>query len=313
MLSVKCLRQLPQIAALLSVPFLSGCDAILFDPKGQIGVDERNLLVTAVVLMLLVVVPVMAMTVGFAWKYRASANERYEPNWSHSTTIEIVVWSIPCLIIAILAVLTWRSSHHLDPYKPLESDRRPITIEAVALDWKWLFIYPELKIATVNEVVFPANTPVNFKITSDTVMNSFFIPQLGSQIYAMAGMETQLHLVADQSGTFMGISANYSGHGFSKMRFSATATSGNDGFNAWVTRVKQSNQQLGENEYQALYNNRNDEDYFPVTYYSSVREQLFESLMEKYMMHGGHHGHSEEHMHHQAMAHSSMPAGFSGD
>ncbi|WP_434212144.1 ubiquinol oxidase subunit II [[Pseudomonas] boreopolis] len=279
---------------------LTGCNSAILNPKGQVGQDEKTLLITAVVLMLLVVVPVIVMTIAFAWKYRASNTKaRYEPNWSHSTAIEVVVWSIPCLIILVLAVLTWRSSHALDPYKPLQSDVKPITIEAVAMDWKWLFIYPEQGIATVNEIAFPVDTPINFKITSDTVMNSFFIPHLGTQIYAMAGMETKLHLIANEPGDFPGISANYSGHGFSKMNFVARATPDQAGFDAWVAKVKAAPQSLQAAEYQALAANRNDKSDYPVTYYSSVQDGMFKSLIDKYMMGNGHRMEGHDH---QAMA-----------
>ena len=153
--------------------------------------------------MLIVVIPVIFMTLYFAWKYRESnTSATYTPNWSYSHRIEAVVWAVPIAIILVLGTITWKTTHELDPYKPLESSVKPITIEVVSLDWKWLFIYPDQHIATVNEIQFPANTPVNFKITSDTVMNVFFIPQLGSQIYAMAGMQTQVNLIADAPGTY---------------------------------------------------------------------------------------------------------------
>lgn len=289
MIPLKHLGRVFRPGLLLPFLFLTGCNSAILNPKGQIGQDEKTLLITATVLMLLVVIPVIVMTLVFAWKYRASNTKaRYEPNWAHSTAIEVVVWSIPCLIILVLAVLTWRSSHALDPYKPIESDVRPVTIEAISMDWKWLFIYPELGIATVNEIAFPANTPINFKITSDTVMNSFFIPELGTQIYAMAGMQTKLHLIANEPGDFRGISANYSGHGFSKMTFNAQATTDQAGFDAWVAKVKASPNSLQAAEYQALATNRNDHDTYPVTYYSSVQDGMFKSLIDKYMKDHGH-------------------------
>jgi len=198
---------------------LGGCNMEILSPKGDIGIQEKTLLLTATGLMLIVVIPVLIMIVAFAWKYRASNTKAdYQPKWAHSTAIEAVVWTVPCIIVAILAVITWRSTHALDPYKPLVSEHKPVTIEVVSLDWKWLFIYPEYDIATVNEIAFPVDVPVNFRITSASVMNSFFIPQLGSQIYSMAGMETKLHLNAREIGTYAGISANYSGGGFSGMR-----------------------------------------------------------------------------------------------
>lgn len=310
MIPLKHLGRVLRPGLLLPALLLTGCNSAILNPKGQIGQDEKTLLITAVVLMLLVVIPVIVMTIVFAWKYRASNTKaRYEPNWSHSTAIEVVVWSIPCLIILVLAVLTWRSSHALDPFKPLESDVKPVTIEAVALDWKWLFIYPDQGIATVNEIAFPVNTPVNFKITSDTVMNSFFIPQLGTQIYAMAGMETKLHLIANEPGDFAGISANYSGHGFSKMRFTARATADQAGFDAWVAKVKAAPQSLQAAEFQALAANHNDKDVYPVTYYASVQNGMFKSLIDKYMMGKG------QHMDHDHQAPAGEPVAMctSGD
>ncbi|MBN6150915.1 ubiquinol oxidase subunit II [Xanthomonas sp. AmX2] len=297
---------------LLASALLAGCNSAILNPKGQIGQDEKTLLITSVVLMLLVVIPVIVMTLAFAWRYRASNTKaRYEPNWSHSTAIEVVVWSIPCLIILVLAVLTWRSSHALDPYKPLDSDVKPITIEAVSLDWKWMFIYPEQGIATVNEIVFPVDTPLNFKITSDSVMNSFFIPHLGTQIYAMAGMETKVHLIANEAGDYFGLSANYSGHGFSKMRFDARATD-QAGFDAWVAKVKASPKSLNATEYQVLAANRNDKEHYPVTYYSSVQDGMFKSLIDKYMMGKGH-PHKQGHDDHPASAAEPVAMCTSGD
>jgi len=217
------------ILPFLGMLLLSGCNWTLLDPKGQVGIEQKNLILIATGLMLLVVIPVIIMTVAFAWKYRASNKAAtYTPDWSHSTKIEAAVWIIPILIIIALGYVTYKSTHKLDPYRPLDSDVKPIQIDVVALDWKWLFIYPEQGIATVNKINFPANTPVNFRVTSDAVMNSFFIPGLGGQIYAMAGMTTKLHLIANENGEFDGISANYSGAGFTGMKFKATATSQED-------------------------------------------------------------------------------------
>ncbi|CTP82310.1 cytochrome ubiquinol oxidase subunit II [Xanthomonas translucens pv. arrhenatheri] len=304
-------RSLRSGLSLLPALLLAGCDAAILNPKGQIGHDEKTLLITSVVLMLLVVIPVIVMTLAFAWRYRASNTKaRYEPNWSHSTAIEVVVWSIPCMIILVLAVLTWRSSHALDPYKPLDSKVKPIVIEAVALDWKWMFIYPEQGIATVNEIAFPVDTPLNFRITSDTVMNSFFIPHLGTQIYAMAGMETKLHLIANEPGDYFGLSANYSGHGFSKMGFTAHATD-RAGFDAWVAKVKAAPKALDQAEFQILAANRNDKAPYPVTYYASVQDGMFKSLLDKYMMGKGHH--MEGHDAHPASAAEPVAMCTSGD
>ncbi|MDF3844760.1 ubiquinol oxidase subunit II [Pseudomonas citronellolis] len=270
---------LKRLSVLLPLLSLGGCNMVLFDPKGQIGVDEKSLIITCTLLMLLVVVPVIVMTLAFAWKYRASNTKAtYMPDWAHSTRIEVVVWLVPCIIIAILGWLTWESTHKLDPYRPLDSDVKPITIQAVSLDWKWLFIYPEQGIATVNEIAFPKDTPVNFQITSDTVMNSFFIPQLGSQIYSMTGMLTKLHLIANEEGVFDGISANYSGSGFSGMKFKAIATS-EQGFQDWVAKVKTAQAGLTEEGFPEL---AKPSENVPATYFSSVTPDLFQHILTKH-------------------------------
>jgi len=219
------------------------------------------------------------MTFLFAWKYRATNTDAvYTPKWSHSTKIEIAVWAVPVLIIIALGYVTYVSTHALDPYKPLESDVKPITIEVVALDWKWVFIYPKQGIATVNKIVFPTNTPVNFKVTSDSVMNSFFIPGLGGQIYAMAGMQTKLHLIANRDAEMEGISANYSGAGFTGMKFKAISTS-QENFDAWVSEVKKAPKQLEKAEYEALTKPSQNN---PVELYSSVTPNLFQFIVDKY-------------------------------
>lgn len=266
--------------ALFCMLLLTGCEGVpLLDPKGQVGMEQRNLIVIATLLMLIVVIPVIVLTLVFAWKYRASNTAaKYTPDWAHSTKIEIAVWGVPMLLLVFLGYYTYVSTHELDPYRPLESDVKPVTIQAISLDWKWLFIYPEQGIATVNKIVFPANTPVNFQVTSDTVMNSLFIPGLGGQIYAMAGMHTKLHLIANENHEFNGMSANYSGAGFSGMKFKAIATSQAD-FEAWVSEVKNSPKQLGTEEYKVLArpSERN-----PVELYSSVTPNLFQIIIDKY-------------------------------
>ena len=270
-------RRIARILPLAAVLLLSGCRWAVLDPKGPIGLEERSIILTATVLMLIVVVPVIALILIFAWRYRAS-NEKaeYRPNWAHSGRIEAVVWLIPCVIVAALGVITWRSSHSLDPYRPLASKVKPIRIDAVALDWKWLFIYPDQKVATVNEVAFPANVPVEFHITSATVMNAFFIPQLGSQIYAMAGMQTQLHLLASEPGTYQGLSSNYSGEGFSGMTFKAIAEPSRQGFAAWLAKVGASRERLGATAYERL---ARPSESNPVAYYSQVRPDLFADIV----------------------------------
>jgi cytochrome o ubiquinol oxidase subunit 2 len=263
------------------VATLAGCSGNLtvLDPKGSVGMAEKSLIATATWAMLLVVVPVILLTLYFAWRYRASnRNATYAPNWAHSTAIEVVVWTIPAIIILFLAVLTWKTTHELDPYRPLESNVKPINVEVVALDWKWLFIYPDLGIATVNQLAVPVGTPVNFRITSDSVMNSFFIPQLGTQVYAMAGMQTRLHLVADEAGNYEGISSNYSGKGFSDMKFRTLATSQQD-FDAWVQKVKASHDGLSMDAYAGV---SQPTEKAPVQYFSTVDPKLFNNIIAKY-------------------------------
>nr|WP_318382515.1 cytochrome o ubiquinol oxidase subunit II [uncultured Enterobacter sp.] len=278
-------KSLGLLSLIAGTVLLSGCDSALLDPKGQIGLEQRSLILTALGLMLIVVIPAIVMAIGFAWKYRASNKDaKYSPNWSHSNKVEAVVWTIPILIIIFLAVLTWKTTHALEPSKPLVHDAKPITIEVVALDWKWLFIYPEQGIATVNEIAFPANTPVEFKITSNSVMNSFFIPRLGSQIYAMAGMQTKLHLIANEAGTYDGISSNYSGAGFSGMKFKAIATPDNATFDAWVAKAKQSTTVM--NDMAAFDKLATPSEYNKVEYFSSVKPDLFKDVIGKFMAHG---------------------------
>lgn len=280
------LRKYNKILGMLSLitgaALLSGCDSALLDPKGQIGLEQRSLILTALGLMLIVVIPAIVMAIGFAWKYRASNKEaKYSPNWSHSNKVEAVVWTIPILIIIFLAVLTWKTTHALEPGRPLVHDAKPVTIEVIAMDWKWFFIYPEQGIATVNEIAFPANTPVEFKITSNSVMNSFFIPRLGSQIYAMAGMQTKLHLIANEAGTYDGISANYSGAGFSGMKFKAIATPDAATFNQWVAQAKQSPKVM--NDMDAYNKLAAPSEYNKVEYFSSVKPNLFVDVINKFM------------------------------
>ncbi len=275
-------RRLPILSratALAALMALGGCGHSILDPKGAIGLQEKALILTSTYVMLLIVVPVIVLTLWFAWRYREGGPGRYQPDWGHSVRIEIFCWGIPCLMIAYLGYLTWTTTHTLDPYKPLASANRPVTIEAVALNWKWLFIYPDQGIATINEVAFPTDTPVNFKITSDTVMNSLFIPELGSQIFAMAGMKTQLHLIANQQGIFPGMSANYSGRGFSDMHFNAIATT-KAKFADWVANARKAGVTLDAADY-AKY--AAPEEKAPVQYFSAVQPNLFNDIIAKYL------------------------------
>ncbi|MFP3019516.1 MAG: ubiquinol oxidase subunit II [Arsenophonus sp.] len=269
------------ISPLTIVFLLTGCNMVLMDPKGVISIEQKKLILTALCLMLIVVVPVIFMAIIFAIKYRANNKEStYWPDWAYSNKIELICWIIPIIIITILAIITWKSSHQLDPYKPLKSDKRPITIQVISTNWKWVYIYPEKNIATVNEIVIPIGVPINFKVTSDSVMNSFFIPALGGQIYAMAGMQTKLHLIANEPGTYKGFSSSYSGHGFSDMKFNVIATPDLESFDKWVQKVKTSKKTL---DTMLAFNQLAKPSHnVPVIYFSNVRPNLYEDLILKF-------------------------------
>jgi cytochrome o ubiquinol oxidase subunit 2 len=259
----------------------SGCgftEAPILNPKGPIALAERGILFRALAIMMIVVIPVFAMTFWFAWRYRASNNSsRYELDWT-SAKVDAVIWIIPTLIVISLGVHVWLSTHELDPYKPLQSSAKPLGVQVVAQDWKWLFIYPARGIATINELAFPSDAPVTLKITSDTVMNSFFIPALGGQIYAMAGMQTQLNLRAKEPGRFVGRNTQYSGRGFSDQHFTAVAMTSAD-FDAWVKRVGQSPEKLDAATYAVL---AKPSVAHPVVHYSAVEPGLFDAIIRKY-------------------------------
>jgi cytochrome o ubiquinol oxidase subunit II len=199
---------------------VSGRAEGVLDPQGPIASAERMILLNSTTIMLVVAVPVIVLTLAFAWWYRASnARAAYQPNWANSGRIEFVVWSIPAMVVLLLAGVAWTGSHDLDPARKLPSNLKPVRIEVVSLDWKWLFIYPDLEIATLNQVVVPAGAPIELMLTSTNVMNAFWVPQLGSQIYTMPGMTTRLNLLAEHAGNYPGLSSNFSGDGFSDMRF----------------------------------------------------------------------------------------------
>lgn len=228
------------LVILIAVLFLHGSESVaVLHPKGWVGVQERNLILKTSFIMLLIVIPVVILTIYFGWKYRdGNPKAEYQPEWDNSHRLEALWWGVPCVVVIVFAVWTWTSSHELDPYKPLKSDVKPVRIQVIALDWKWLFIYPEERIATVNFIQFPENTPLNFEITSDAPMNSFWIPELGGQIYAMAGMRTKLHLIANHIGSYRGVSANISGEGFAGMTFAAKASTQEE-FDAWIQEVRE--------------------------------------------------------------------------
>ena len=275
----RTLALLPLMAA------LSGCNLVVMSPSGDVASQQANLITISTLLMLLIIVPVMALTVLFAWRYRQSNSAaKYDPEWDHSTRLELVIWAAPLLIIICLGAMTWVATHLLDPYRPLDriaagrpvpADAKTLDVNVVALDWKWLFIYPEYGIATVNEVAAPVDRPIRFTITSSTVMNSFYIPALAGQIYAMAGMETKLHAVINEPGSYKGFSANYSGAGFSHMRFTFHGLA-DDGFDKWVADIKAGGGTLDRDGYLQLERPSENE---PVRRYGSVDPGMFKAIV----------------------------------
>lgn len=264
---------------------LGGCNLVVLAPSGDVAAQQRDLVIIATVLMLLIVVPVMAATAIVAWRYRQS-NEAatYTPDWDHSTQLELLIWAAPLLIIICLGAVTWMGTHLLDPYRtlgriaadrPVTPQDKPLEVNVVALDWKWLFIYPEYGVASVNELAAPVNRPLDFRITSSSVMNSFYIPALAGQIYAMPGMQSRLHAVINKPGVYRGFSANYSGAGFSGMRFAFHGLSDAE-FAGWVDKAKASGQQLTKPDYLVLERPSANE---PVRYYASVDSDLFRTIL----------------------------------
>ncbi|MEX0348960.1 MAG: ubiquinol oxidase subunit II [Paracoccaceae bacterium] len=279
------MKRAVHIVALFSCIFLAGCDLVVLSPAGDVAQQQGELIIYATVLMLIVILPVMALTVFFAIKYRESnKNASYEPEWHHSFSLEIVIWSVPLAIIICLAGLTWVATHRLDPYKPLsrisedqpiDPEVKPLIIQVASMDWKWLFIYPEQGIATVNEVAAIVDRPIEFQITSATVMNSFYIPALAGQIYSMAGMQTEMNAVINEPGVYDGFSANYSGAGFSQMRFKFHGLD-QAGFDDWVAKVGASGQNLDTDTLERL---NQPSIAHPVTYYGTVSDTAWDRLV----------------------------------
>ena len=260
-------------------------DAPFLDAKGPIALAERELLLAASAVMLIVVVPVILMTLWFAWRYRASnTHTPYAPAWSYSGKIDAVVWAVPALIVLSLGLLVWSYTHRLDPYKRLDPTQQALEVQAIAQDWKWLFLYPAQGIATVNELAFPSETPLSLHITSDTVMNALAIPALGGQIYAMAGMRTKLNLLADAPGRFVGRNTQYSGRGFSQQSFTAIAMT-RQGFEEWVAKVKESANTLDAAAYERLARPGTLRE---AMRFSSYKPNLFDEIIAKYAARGAH-------------------------
>ena len=260
----------------------SSCYAGIINPQSSIVHHERNLLIFSTLLMLLIVVPVIVLTFWIAFRYREKkfSKATYNPEWSHSTILEIIWWGIPMLIISILAIVTWKSTHELSPHNNIK-DEDIIEVQVIALNWKWLFIYPQYNIASLNELKIPLKKQVQFKITSAAPMNSFFIPQLTGQIYAMSGMVTKLHTIPDKLGVYRGFSANYTGTGFAHMQFSTHVLEEED-FYQWINKIKNSNKTL---DWKYFWNIlvkpsiNND-----ISYYNNVDNKLFSDVIMSYMV-----------------------------
>ena len=270
-------KRTASVAALLCCALpLAGCGGVL-DPHGPVGASERLILFDALAVMLAIVIPVIVATLGFAWWFRASNGRAfYWPEWAFSGTLELIVWAIPALVITFLGGIAWFGSHALDPYAALESKAKPLEVEVVSLDWKWLFIYPGEGVASLNQLVIPVGAPVHFRLTSNGVMNSFFVPQLGSQIYTMAGMTSQLSLQADQPGSYAGLSAQFSGDGFSDMHFEVRALPA-DAYAKWVADAKASPSDLDTSAYAGLARQSVDRP----TVYRSVDPKLFDAIIDQ--------------------------------
>jgi cytochrome o ubiquinol oxidase subunit II len=262
-------------SAAAAAALLTACAPGVLDPQGPVGAADRTILIDSLAIMLAIVVPTILATLGFAWWFRASNTKaRYLPDWAFSGSIELVVWSIPLMVIILLGGVTWVGAHQLDPAVPLASKAKPVEIQVVSLDWKWLFIYPELQVASVNELNVPAGVPLHFTLTSASVMNSFFVPQLGSMIYTMNGMATQLNLQADAPGTFQGISAHFSGDGFSDMRFDVRARAPED-FAAWLAAARKGGNTLDGAAYAALARQGS----VPASTFGKVDRSLFDKVV----------------------------------
>jgi cytochrome o ubiquinol oxidase subunit 2 len=272
---------------LLPAALLAGCETVVLNPSGDIAAQQGNLIVVSTLLMLLIIVPVIALTVLFAWRYRQTNKAaEYDPEWDHSTKLEVVIWGAPILIIIALGLLTWFSTHRLDPYKPLEridanrplpADVKPLEVQVVSMDWKWLFIYPEQGVASVNKLVTPVDVPIRFKLTSSTVMNAFYIPALAGQIYTMAGMETTLHAVLNKPGVYEGFSSNYSGDGFSQMRFKYHGVTAEE-FDQWVETAKADDKVLSRAKYLEL---DKPSQQVPPHEFGKVEPELFAAVVNR--------------------------------
>jgi cytochrome o ubiquinol oxidase subunit 2 len=275
-------RQLKRRSAAVLLPLLAllaSCDRAVLDPAGDIARQQRDIILVSTALMLLIIIPVMILIVVFAWRYRQGGRGTYDPQFDHSTSLELAIWSAPLLIIIALGALTWSSTHLLDPFRPLESQKEqpPLVVQVVSLDWKWLFIYPEQGIATVNELALPVGRPVRFDITSSNMMNTFYAPTLAGMIYAMPGMQSQLHAVLDRPVQSEGFSANYSGSGFSHMRFTLAGLD-EPGFAEWVAAARGAAARLELATYRELLV---PSERVPAMRFAGVEPDLYRRILER--------------------------------
>lgn len=262
---------------------LHGKTVAVFQPTGIIATQERGIFFLLGGIGVAVIIPILIFSFYIISKFREdnpNVEKNYKPEWDHSKKVEIFRWGLMCGIITIFAVVTWIAAHQLDPYRPLKSNKQPLTIQVVALQWRWLFIYPQQHIATINYVAFPENTPINFELTADAPMNSFWIPQLAGQIYAMSGMSTQLHILANKTGDYQGSDAEISGKDFAKMRFTASSKTQTD-FDSWVDEVKSSQKGLNFDAYNNDIAHPNSDE--SVQYFTVNDNSLYNKIMMKYM------------------------------
>jgi cytochrome o ubiquinol oxidase subunit II len=277
----RLLARLTALCALLAtLGELAACHTAVLSPAGPVGEGERIILLDSLAIMLAIVIPTIVATLAFAYWFRAgNKRARYLPQWAYSGRLELLVWSVPALVIFFLGGIAWISAHLLDPAEPLKSTERPLQVEVVSLDWKWLFIYPEQHVASVNRLTVPVGVPLNLKITSASVFNVFFVPQLGSEIYSMYGMTSRLNLQADRPGVYFGLSAHFSGDGFPGMAFDVHAVSAQE-FADWVTSTRHDGPVLDDAAYRGLL--RQSQDVRPYTY-RAVRAHLFDDIVGQHL------------------------------
>ena len=265
-----------RLVCLLPALLVAGCKGNVLDPHGPIAAAESTMLIDSLFIMLAIIGPAIILTFAFAWWFRAgNTKAQYRPEWAYSGRVELLIWSVPLLTIIFLGGIAWIGAHDVDPAIPIPSKNKTINVQVVSLDWKWLFIYPDQHVAALNQLVIPVDTPVNFILTSSSVWNSFFVPQLGSQIYTMKGMTTHLNLLADREGSYYGLSTHFSGDGFSQMHFDVESVS-NDAFNTWIKTAQGAGSALDSASYTELAKQSIGD---PPRTFNSVEPNLFDKVV----------------------------------